>query len=191
MFEGKEPAKSSKPSKVAKPPATAAKPVKAPRKPTLGDKLEAEVGKSVQDVRSILGKRWARRPEFGTRLHAALKARLQAMKLPRGWHSQADQPLRNFPGADQRVMRLTVRQWLAENPHLQGLRDSLPSKVLEQTVGDMKADLLLRGPQGQMTVWDLTSVSQQEHLAKTMLYGHLMTAEGSMIRFAEMYWAAP
>jgi len=191
MFEGKEPPKTAKSPKATTPSATPAKPTKAPRKPTVGDALEAEVGKGVQDVRSILGKRWARRPEFGTRLHAALKARLQAMKLPRGWRSQADQPLRNFPGADQRVMRLTVRQWFAENPHLQGLRDSLPPKVLEQTIGDMKADLLLRGPQGQTTVWDLTSVSRQEHLAKTMLYGHLMAAEGSMIRFAEMYWVAP
>nr|WP_277817337.1 DUF4157 domain-containing protein [Pseudoroseomonas aerophila] len=161
------------------------------RGPAIGSQVEAAVDQGIGDVRSILGKRWAGRPEFGTRLHAAVKARLQGLKLPRGWRSHADEPLRNFQGADPRVMRLTVRQWFAENPHLQTLRDSLPPKVLNQVVGDMRADLLVRGPKGQTAIWDLTSLSQQEHLAKTMLYGHLMAPEGAMIRFAETYWVKP
>jgi hypothetical protein len=199
MFEGKEPSKppAAQPeAPVSKPGAPVPKPgasVPAPARTTvpIGQRVQAAVDQGIRDVRTILGKRWARRPEFGTRLHAAVKARLQGLRLPRGWRSQADQPLRNFPGADPRVMRLTVRQWFAENPHLEGLRDSLPPKILNQVIGDMRADLLVRGPQGQTAIWDLTSISQQEHLAKTMLYGHLMAPEGAMIRFAETYWVEP
>jgi hypothetical protein len=187
MFEGERTA----PPKAAQPGGPATAPAPARAGPSIGSRVEAAVDQGILDVRRSLGKRWARRPEFGTRLHAAVKARLQGLRLPRGWRSQADQKLSNFPGADPKVMRLTVRQWLAQNPHLEWLRDALPRKVLNQVVGDMRADLLVRGPQGQTAIWDLTSLSQQEHLAKTMLYGHLMAPEGAMIRFAETYWVKP
>ena len=112
--------------------------------PSIGRRLDTAVRQGIGDVRAELGRRWARRPEFGTRLHAALKTRLQGLRLPRGWQHQADQPLRDFPGADPRIMRLTVRQWFARNPQLGWLRDALPRKILSQRVGNLRADLLVR-----------------------------------------------
>lgn len=60
----------------------------------------------------------------------------------------------------------------------------------KRRVGNMLPDLIVELPDGSIIIWDLTSKTAEEHLAKTMLYAHLasVAAGGRLIRIGERYW---
>jgi hypothetical protein len=49
--------------------------------------------------------------------------------------------------------------------------------------------MVLVAPDGSLVVWDLTPRSQTEHLAKTMLYSHILSAKGGRrVQIGESYY---
>lgn len=145
-------------------------------------KLEHLTEEAKEGVRAMLGKRWARNPEFGTRLHAQLAASLEDYAA-KGWTIEVEKELGSAIGQGQ-----TVRQWLKASGDPSGLGSSLPKKILDQTVDNLKPDLLLRARSGTVMVWDLTSREAAEHLAKTQLYAQILGKDGQLVQIAETYW---
>jgi len=66
-----------------------------------------------------------------------------------------------------------VKDYLANN-NLAWLENNLKRDQLTKSVGDLKPDLVIRGP--ATTIWDLTSRERTEHVAKTMLYAHILSS---------------
>lgn len=50
------------------------------------------------------------------------------------------------------------------------------------------ADVALRAPNGSILIWDLTSSSRAEHLAKTMLYAQVLAEDNVAVRIMKTYW---
>jgi hypothetical protein len=142
-------------------------------------------------VRQQLGRRWASNPEFGTRLHAEVTRQLNAQGGARGWNITTNQALRTFGNLPAGTADMTVAAYLQANPHLSWLRGSLSDRVLNSTVGDLRPDLAAQGPGGRRLLWDLTSRSSEEHLAKSTLYSHILSQDNTMTRTAETYWIDP
>jgi hypothetical protein len=161
------------------PPVKGAK-LPAPETPPMN--LEHVTEEAKEGVRAMLDKRWARNPEFGTRLHAQMGAQLESYAA-QGWKIEVEKELGAAIGKGQ-----SVRQFLETSGDPSGLLSSLPKKVLNQTVDNIKPDLLLRSPSGTLMVWDLTSREAAEHLAKTQLYAQILAKDGHLIQIAESYW---
>lgn len=124
--------------------------------------------------------------QIGTRLHAAVAKVLKSETLPPGWRMVVEQPIGDVAGAGTR----TVGEWLRGrgNPH--GLLDELPSKVLGQEVRNLKPDLVMWEGRSHMFLWDLTSSSKAEHVAKTLLYGEVLGKDNVFVQIMETYWSA-
>jgi hypothetical protein len=151
-------------------------------------KLEDIVRTAIVELRRELGRTWLSNRLYGTRLHAAVRRQLENVKAPAGWQIEADQPLRAIGGLSSQLLRLSVREYLdGAGQHLGWLRPQL-SALLDSKIGDIKPDLFIRGPDRVVTIWDLTSREQQEHVAKTILYANLLTADNQLARIGETYW---
>ena len=151
-------------------------------------KLEDVVREAMADLRKELGKVWLPNRIYGTRLHAALRRRLEKVTSPGGWWIAVEQPFRATRLLSPAILNLTVKQYL-EGPggHLQWLRPQLSGR-LHSLIGDIKPDLMMRGPDGVTTLWDLTSRENEEHLGKTILYANLISQENRLSRIGETYW---
>ncbi len=128
--------------------------------------------------------------QYGTQLHAALREVVdtRAGEAPANWDVLAEQPLKDVVKIRPQNAQLTVGQYMDAF----GLADRFPelrAKFLNTKLGDLKPDLVVRAPNGQKLVWDLTSQLAQEHLAKTMFYAEVIgREEGGLIRISEEYW---
>jgi hypothetical protein len=151
--------------------------------------LEAEVEAAIGRVRAAAGKRWLRPPEFGTRLHAEVARALRTQTLPPGWAIEVEQPL-SRGGRLSQSGQMTVRQWLRSQGDINRLESSLVRSVLDEHIANIKPDVVLTRPEGARLIWDLTSVSREEHLAKTMLYAQLLAEDNVAVRIMETYWGA-
>ena len=154
-----------------------------PRKP-LPLNFKALLDEAWKSMRAEVGSKKMFAPELGTRLHAHMAKILGQETLPPGWRIAVEEPI----GASVNVGKSTVREWLAGrgNPH--GLLQQLPTKVLDQQVANLKPDLVMW--EGTMAaVWDLTSVSKSEHLAKTLLYSEIVSKDNELMQIVEMYWS--
>jgi hypothetical protein len=151
-------------------------------------KLEDIVRKAMVDLRKELGKAWLPNRLYGTRLHAAVHRRLAMVTPASGWEIHAEEPLHAIGGLSPRLLRLSVRSFLdVEGQRLDWLRPHV-SGQLDSRIGDIKPDLFIRAPDGAVTIWDLTSREQQEHLAKTVLYANLLTSDNQLAHIGETYW---
>ena len=148
--------------------------------------IEEIVSRSIDKLRGELGRNWLSASAFGTRLHAKVAKEMRGSVLA-GWKFIAERPLRGFANISSREANMTVRDYLAERPDLSGLTEYLPSKILSSKVGDIRPDLVIKGPH-EIIIWDLTSQSNAKHLAKTMLYAHILSEENTLIRIGETYW---
>jgi hypothetical protein len=139
-----------------------------------------------KELRSEVSTKGMGPSQLGTRLHAAMARVLKSEKLPTGWRMAVEEPIGNAGGAGAQ----TVRQWLRGrgNPH--GLLDELPKKVLEQEVRNLKPDLVMWEGRSHMFLWDLTSSSKAEHVAKTLLYGEILAKDNVLVQVMETYWSA-
>jgi hypothetical protein len=135
-----------------------------------GNHVHPNAGQSVGNRLDIaIRSMWANRPELsGTPLHANLRV---DARLPSG-----------SPLAD-----LTVPQFLRRVGRPE-LLDSLPGRMRNSTIGDLRLDLLAEMPDGSLLVFDLTGGQRADHVAKTMLYGLIFEGEGRLVRFVEIYW---
>jgi hypothetical protein len=151
-------------------------------------KLENVVRAAMAQLRKELGGIWLPNRLYGSRLHAAVHRELDRVKAPAGWQVVAEQPLRTIGWLSPGLLKLSIRQYLdGPGQHLRWLRSQL-STPLYAKVGDIKPDLLIRRPDGVVTIWDLTSREQQEHMAKTVLYANLLTRDNQLARIGETYW---
>jgi hypothetical protein len=153
-------------------------------------KLEDVVRGAIADLRKELGKVWiSSNSIYGTRLHAALRQRLAKVTSPTGWSIVVDSTIRSMGLVSADLLSLTVEQYLnGPGAHLDWLRPQLTSELLHSRIGDIKPDLMMRGPDGVTTIWDLTSRERDEHVAKTLLYANLLSRDNHLTRIGETYW---
>lgn len=128
--------------------------------------------------------------EYGTKLHAALNevAQSRAGEAAGNWEVFSEQKLGDIVKIRPENAGLKVRQYLGKY----GLTKQYPKfseKILDSAIGSIKPDIMVRAPNGQKLVWDLTSELAGEHLAKTMFYAEVVgREEGGLIRVSEDYW---
>lgn len=153
-------------------------------------KLEDVVRESIRELRQELGKKWLPNRIFGTRLHAIVRSKIDAIAPAAGWMIAAEQPLRTFVHMPSDLVNLSLDQYLmGSGGHLYWLKDDLKRTMkLSTLIGDLKPDLVIRGPDLVLTIWDLTSRERTEHLAKTILYANLLAGENQLTRIGETYW---
>ncbi len=149
----------------------------------------------IRDAMKLLKQRGIKglRPsEYGTRLHAALDevaaSRAAAGELPATWDVLSNERLADIVQLPAEDASLTVREYIEKY----GLRErfpGLPQKLLDADLGQIRPDILVRAPNGQKLVWDLTSQLSPQHLAKTEFYAYVIgEAEGGYFRISEDYW---
>ena len=141
--------------------------------------IEKIVEQALRELRQELGKTWLPNSNFGTRLHT------KVADLVRGKYSVfVEKPIRNI--IPHISITTIVKDYLANNS-LAWLENNLKKDLLVKSVGDLKPDLVIRGP--ATTIWDLTSRERTEHVAKTMLYAHILSSNNQLTRIAETYWS--
>ncbi len=123
---------------------------------------------------------------LGTRLHAAIAKVLRGKPMPADWTLAIERPLGDVAGAGSR----SVREWLTGHGDPHGFLDTMPKKLLDTAVRDLKPDLVMWEGKSRTLVWDLTSSSKAEHVAKTTLYAEILAKDGVWTRVMETYWSA-
>jgi hypothetical protein len=126
---------------------------------------------------------------IGSKIHNYI-AEINRRLAPSGWQVSVETKLGSLSSVPARWQNLTVRQFFAlpENGHLSWLKDSLPDGVLGSKVRDLQPDMVLLGAKDQTIVWDLAPRESTGHLAKTLLYTHLLDGQG-MSYVWETYWS--
>jgi hypothetical protein len=96
-------------------------------------------------------------------------------------------------GISDEIATLTVDQYLARYPELVAMLPPLSESMRQRVLGRLRPDLFTVFNSGQGLIWDLTSETAAEHMAKTMLYGHILSREGrvNFVTFSETYWIRP
>lgn len=128
--------------------------------------------------------------EYGTRLHAALNEVIQAKvgTVPKGWDVLANRRLAEVLNIRPQYARMTVSEYVKE----WGLTEQyskLPSKFMGTELGEIRPDIVVKAPNGQKLVWDLTSELNEAHLSKTLFYSEVVgREEGGFIKVGEAYW---
>lgn len=56
-------------------------------------------------------------------------------------------------------------------------------------IGNLRPDLIIQDPTMILTIWDLTSVEETKHLAKTILYANVFSKGKYLCRIGETFWA--
>lgn len=137
--------------------------------------------------------------EYGTRLGALVTERLRAegIAIPGRRRVHVNRTLRKFPGFPSGLASETIESFVERHlrynldelkPLFEGTRRN--RTTYKRRIGNMIPDLIVELPDGSIIVWDLTSKTVEEHLAKTLLYAHLASVAvgGSLIRIGENYW---
>lgn len=151
--------------------------------------LEQVVRAAIRDLRKELGRAWLPNSNFGTRLHAKVAEHIRSLSNPAGWWIAAEMPLRQYGTIPHALLAKSLDSFLSgEGRHLDWIRNDLPAKTLTEQIGNIKPDLVIRGPDQVTTVWDLTSRERQEHVAKTILYANLLAQDNHLTRIGETYW---
>jgi hypothetical protein len=153
---------------------------------TLTQDLQAKIDEAAKNLRKALGKQWLLPHIYGTKLHKQAADLFKAMKLPKGWSAIVEKPLRMFKDVKPATLKMTVEQFL--DARFPELKDAMPEKLLKQRIGDLEPDLVLIAPDGTHIIFDLAPSSQPEHLAKTMLYAHVLGETGKITQIGESYY---
>lgn len=159
--------------------------------PGLTKDIEATMEQGAADLRTELGKKWLEPWLYGTRLHKKVADIFRSMKMPKGWQAVIEKPLNEFVkmGAlDAKTARMKVKDFLKASPWGKTFGDALPENLLNKTIGQLEPDLVLITPDGNLIVWDLTPRSETEHLAKTMLYAHILGGNNRITQIGESYY---
>ncbi len=151
--------------------------------------LNEIVRQSICSLRLELGKQWLSNRLFGVKLHSHVAARISKLRPVDGWYIAAERPIRAMPFVRRDLLEQRVLDYLAgEGAGMHMYRDDVARLTRGGAkVGDLQPDLVVRSPDGCLMVWDLTS-QQNDHLIKTMLYAHVLTALGQLTKIGETYW---
>jgi hypothetical protein len=159
--------------------------------PTLTKDIESTMAQGAVDLRKDLGKKWLPPWLYGTKLHKKVADIFRNMKLPKGWTAIIEKPLTEFVKAgilDSKIASMKVKDYLKGTIFKKTLIDSLPEGLANKTIGQLEPDLVLISPDGKLIVWDLTPRSETEHLAKTMLYAHILSGGNRPVQIGESYY---
>jgi hypothetical protein len=127
--------------------------------------------------------------EYGTALHDVVAEVIRRrFGSPAGWSIYAEQSLSTFADLPTAVLCTTVEQYLAARPALRFLRDAIPRRLLPILIGNLRPDLVIRGPGGTLLVWDTTSVAAVDHVAKTTLYAQILSEGRIPFRISETWY---
>lgn len=159
--------------------------------------LEKLVLKAIDDLEAM-GGRSLNSTEYGSRLGALVnkalrKEGLQQMGLKR---LHVNRTLRTF-GISPDIANETIEEfvykrerWIYDDlKHLfEGKRKD--GTVYKRKIGNMMPDFMAELPDGNMVIWDLTSKSDAEHAAKTLLYQRIASVAmgGRYMQFTESFW---
>lgn len=158
--------------------------------------LEDVVHESIQEVQANKDE-WLPSPQYGSKLHTAVEQRLSEKDVDTsGWTIDSEQQLKKIVDMEPAKQNSTVREYL--DATYAGWKNSelgaLEKSVLDSTIGDLKPDLIVKLPDGQLLIWDLTSQQRETHIAKTMFYNLLVSREvegRALSKISESYWRSP
>lgn len=152
--------------------------------------LQAIVEQSVNALDKQHGEHQRDRRVYGKRLEEIVFARLRQSTPMKDWYLAVDTPIRQIPMRSDVLLDITVNQYLNNRGIILSMyRDELSSYVgLDVKIGNLRPDLVIMPPGGSIWIWDLTS-RECEHLVKTMLYAHVLTALGQHAVISETYWS--
>lgn len=129
----------------------------------------------------------------GTRLHTIFSRLVQERFPHSGLHLVSETELRAFARLPAGILDMPIKEYVTRTPGLMAYERELSPlfqsrKTREiRLIGDLTPDLVVRAP-GQLVVFDLTSVVVREHMAKDLLYTHLLRESGEIARVGESYW---
>jgi hypothetical protein len=88
---------------------------------------------------------------------------------------------------DSPLREMTVRQFLESRGEKELIR-RLPATTLKSPIPNLEVDLFAKFPDGSTMIWDLNGREKPVHLAKTLLYGQILSQDGVLMRVGETYW---
>jgi hypothetical protein len=148
-------------------------------------------------LRESLGKNWVSNSTFGTKLHKIVHDLiLQRFSGIPGITVIAEEKIASFRHVPLYIQNMTVEEYVSRTSGLEKYIDELrplfemkndAGKSVPRLIKDLKPDLVIRTP-GELVVWDLTTFSKTQHLAKTILYTNILGEGGQMCRIGETYW---
>jgi hypothetical protein len=146
-----------------------------------------------------LGRPTGKSAEHGTRLGAMVTERLrrEGVGMPALRRPHVNRMFRTLEGFPSELANETIESFVNRHiwyhidemkPLFEGTRRNLTK--YKRRIGNMIPDLVIELPDGSLIIWDLTSKTREEHVAKTILYAHLasVASGGRLIRIGERYW---
>ncbi|MFF3650951.1 hypothetical protein ACFYXV_20220 [Streptomyces sp. NPDC002181] len=151
------------------------------------DVLEELVARAIAEVGADIPSLAVR----GTNLHSAF-SRLVRRRFPgSGLTVISETNLRNFARLPASVLDMPIETYVKSTPGLAELEQQLSplftGKLGVRLIGDLRPDLVVRAP-GRMVVFDLTGTQKIEHMAKNLLYTHVLREAGEAAFVGETYW---
>lgn len=125
--------------------------------------------------------------KVGSNLHERVEALWAQQPELAGIPHQAEATIGALLRPDSPIRDMTVRQFLESRGERELIR-RLSGRTLKSNIVDLEVDLYARLPDGSVMIWDLNSREQPVHLAKTLLYGLILSEEGVLTQVGETYW---
>ncbi|MFE7580865.1 hypothetical protein ACFU5Y_04770 [Streptomyces gardneri] len=155
--------------------------------------LEDLVGATIAELAAVPGSATLDNSRRGTELHRIFSRLVQEQLPHSGLHLVSETSLRAFARLPAEILDLPIEEYVRRTPALMVYERELrplfknPKTGEVRLIGGLKPDLVVRAP-GQLVVFDLTSIGVGKHLAKDILYTHLLHESGEIARVGETYW---
>jgi hypothetical protein len=123
----------------------------------------------------------------GTDLHERIEALWSSQPELAGIEHHSEAGIGALLRPDSPVRDMTVRQFLEARGERELIR-RLSGRTLNSKVGALQVDLFAKLPDGSLVIWDLEGRERPVHIAKTLLYGQILSEEGVVMHVGETYW---
>ncbi|MFJ2211589.1 hypothetical protein ACIQVO_03965 [Streptomyces sp. NPDC101062] len=154
--------------------------------------LEELVGAALAELGEAPGSATLPNSVKGTKLHTIFSRLVKERFAFSGLELVSETSLRSFAKLPAELLDLPIETYVKRTPGLMPYERELTPLFRGEggklrLIGDLTPDLVVRAP-GELVVFDLTSVERARHLAKDILYTHLLSASGEIARVGETYW---
>ncbi|AYG85169.1 hypothetical protein DWB77_07386 [Streptomyces hundungensis] len=155
--------------------------------------LEDLVGATIAELAEVPGSATLENSARGSKLHTIFSRLVQEQFPHSGLQLISETSLRAFARLPAKVLDLPIEEYVRQTPGLMAYERELrplfknPKTGEVRLIGGLKPDLVVRAP-GQLVVFDLTSIEVGKHMAKDILYTHLLRESGEIARVGETYW---
>ncbi|MFJ2172233.1 hypothetical protein ACIOHE_04865 [Streptomyces sp. NPDC087851] len=154
--------------------------------------LEELVGAALAELGEAPGSATLPNSVKGTKLHTIFSRLVKERFAVSGLELVSETSLRSFAKLPAELLDLPIETYVKRTPGLMPYERELTPLFRGEggklrLIGDLTPDLVVRAP-GELVVFDLTSVERARHLAKDILYTHLLSASGEIARVGETYW---